>query len=353
MTNVDGLFRGSSLLTLRGLRTPCGARRLYIFLGAAIVAGACIDPTAGHYTISDVREALGTTASLTVVARDERAARRSLDLAFAEIDRLQDVLSTYDPEAPLARLNRLGSIDGATPEMLAVLDRARHFWAISGGAFDITVQPVIDLYERTFLDLGRAPLPDELDRARSLVDFEQLRVDGNAIALGRAGMRITVDGIAKGFIIDRAVEVLAADGVAAALVDIGGDMRVLGRPQGRRAWTLGIRHPRDPETFLSTMEVVDAAVATSGDYEHYFVEDLSAHHLIDPRTGLTAREVTSVTVVAPTAMDADALATTVFVLGVEAGLGLVESLEDVDAAIVTAAQEVRTSSGWARATSRP
>ncbi len=263
------------------------------------------------------------------------------------------MLSTYDPATPLARLNRDGRLDDADPEVLTVLERARYYSELSGGAFDITMLPLLDLYQETFIGADRPPSDDELERARALVGFEQVHLDGEDVTLGRPGMRISVDGIAKGFIIDRAAQALVAAGVEDALVDIGGDIRALGRPAARPFWVVGIRHPRRPPTdFLVTIRAADSATATSGDYEHYFVEDRRAHHLIDPRTGRSATELSGVTVVADSAMDADALATTVFILGPSAGVALLESIDGAEGLMITTDGELVATVGWERLVAR-
>lgn len=297
--------------------------------------------------MSETRDALGTRATLTIIAPDRQEGHQAIDAAFDEIGRLTSILSTYDPASPISRLNRDGAIDEAPDELLFVLERAAEVARLSGGAFDITVQPVLDLYDRTFLDEGRAPTPEELRAAQALIGQEKIAVEGRRIAFESPGMRISVDGIAKGFIIDRATEVLMEHGSEGSLVEIGGDLRAVGHPVDRDGWTVGLQHPRARDEFLTRVTVSGRAVATSGDYEHYFVEDMSAHHLIDPRTGRSATGVISVTVVAPTALDADALATAVFVLGPDDGLALVERLGDTEALLVTAAGTALRSPGFA------
>ena len=246
----------------------------------------------------------------------------------------------------MSRLNRDGRLDEAAPEVIAVLARARHYAELSGGAFDITMQPLLDLYRTTYLGEDRPPTDGEIQRALALVGFEEVEIAAGRVTLGRPGMRLSVDGIAKGFVIDRAAETLAASGVEHALVDIGGDIRALGRPLDRPFWVVGIRHPRRRAEVVATVRATDRAIATSGDYEHYFVEDRRAHHLIDPRTGRSATDVTGATVVAATAMDADALATATFILGPSAGMALLESIDGAEGMMVTAGGDRVVTTGW-------
>ncbi len=281
-----------------------------------------------------------------MVASSQTDGRRGIERAFDEVARLTGVLSTYDPSTPLARLNQDGAIDAAPDEVLVVLARAQQISELSEGAFDITVQPVLKVFDRTFGSFGRAPTSDEVDAALALVAHDRVSIVGRRVTLEVDGMRISVDAIAKGFIIDRATEVLVAAGIEHALVDIGGDLRAVGHPPDRSSWTVALRHPREPGGLLTRIALSGHAVATSGDYEHYFVDDRSAHHLIDPRTGRSASELASVTIVADTAIDADALATATFVMGPVDGMTLVNSLPRVEALMVSADGTVRRSSGF-------
>jgi thiamine biosynthesis lipoprotein len=283
---------------------------------------------------------MGTLVSITVLASDRAEA---VEKAFAEIDRLERMMSTYVEESEISRLNRDGSL-AAGAEMQEVVERALHFHRISGGAFDITVKPVLDLHEASFDRDGNPPGEAELEAVSDRVDSAGIRIDDGTIALAQ-GAEITLDAIAKGYIVDRAVEILRGSGVEHALVNAGGDVRALGDKAGV-PWRVALQNPRDPSDYLAVIDLSDRSVATSGDYRRYFEPTLQHHHILDPRTGTSARDLISVTVTAETAMDADALSTTVFVLGPHEGLALVESLDGVEALVVTADREVLQSSGW-------
>jgi thiamine biosynthesis lipoprotein len=166
------------------------------------------------------------------------------------------------------------------------------------------------------------------------------------VYLPKSGTEIDLGGIAKGYVVDRAVDVLRQSGITSASVDAGGDIRLIGGKPGGRPWRVGVRHPRERDRIIAVLELLDSAVVTSGDYERYFMlGGTRYHHLLDPDTGLPAAGLASVTVVAADATTADALSTTVFVMGRERGLALIESLPGVEAILVTAELDVILSSG--------
>jgi thiamine biosynthesis lipoprotein len=304
----------------------------------ALWIAACGGPAPEGY--SETREQMGTLVSITVPHPDRRAA---VEEAFAEIDRIESLLSTYIGDSEISRLNREGAVT-AGGDLEAVVRRALHFHSLSGGAFDVTVKPVIDLRRERFEVRGAPPEEAELAGVAGLVDAEGIRIGNGSIVLP-PGVEITLDGIAKGYAVDRAVEILKRHGVNHALVNAGGDVRAMGT-KGGAPWKVALQSPRDPGDYLAVIDLSDRSVATSGDYRRYFDPDMKHHHILDPRTGRSARELISVTVTARTAMDADALSTAVFVLGPEKGLELVEGLEGVEALVVTSDREVLHTSGW-------
>lgn len=268
---------------------------------------------------------MGTSARLTVVGTDRDEAEAAADATLAEMERLEAVLSAYRPDTPLSRLNAAGRLADPEPALLEVLTLAERISTLGEGAFDLTVQPLLDLY-----DARRGgpslPSPAAVEAARALVDHRGVHVDPTAVTLARPGMRITVDGIATGYILDRGTAVLRARGFPNVLVDVGGDIVARGERAPGRAWRIGLRHPRPGPALVGTFEVRDAAVATSGDYLHAFTADYARHHIVDPRTGWSPPELASATVIAPDAATADALSTLAFVLGARRARDLLEAL---------------------------
>jgi len=311
-------------------------------LGAlALALLACGKPT--DRVLSETREPMGTIVTITVAGAEPERARAAIEAAYAEIEAVEDALGTYRPESERSRLNGEGSLE-AGPALLEVTRRALEFWRLSDGAFDPTVLPVLELFARTFEERGAPPSDEELQAALALVGASRVVIEGSRITLA-PGAKLTLDGLAKGYAIDRAIDVLREAGVPGALVDAGGDVRVFGSREGR-PWRVALQNPRDPADYLAVLELEEGAVATSGDYRRYFDPERTFHHIIDPRTGRSAHGVISATVRAEEATTADALATAVFVLGVERGLELVEGLDGVEALLVSEDREVRRNSGW-------
>ena len=266
------------------------------------------------HRIRSTRAQLGTWVTLTVVHPDPEAARRLVSRGFAEIERLEGILSRHRPDTPLSRLNRDGVLRRPPGELVQVLGHGLEVAARSGGAFDPSAAPLVDLYRRSFQATGSPPPESEVALALARVGFARVRLEEGRISLGESGMSLTLDGIAKGFVVDRVVALLRDGGMEHVLVDAGGDLVAAGEGPEGLPWEIGIRHPRDPRGRLALLRTQGGGVATSGDYVHSYTEDHRFHAIVDPRTGNPSTSAASVTVRAPTAMEADALATTAMVL---------------------------------------
>ena len=292
--------------------------------------------------IQQIRLQLGTSVSITVINENIELAERAVEAAFAEIERIERLMSSYDEKSRISLLNSRGSIE-ADPEIVNILERARYFHKLSAGAFDITVEPLLRLFDESFSERSAPPSDLEIEAALQLVGFDRIEVTSDRIYLP-AGMKITLGGIAKGYAVDRAVAVLKEHGIEHGLVNAGGDMRSIGS-KGENPWMIALQNPRDENDYIAILPIDDSAVATSGDYERYFDPDKRFHHIIDPRTGYSATELMSVTIVTGTSLDADALATVVFVSGALDGMTLVNGMDNVEALIITSEGNIRTSEG--------
>lgn len=305
---------------------------------------------AGLRRFESTRTQMGTRVSVVVWHRDAEEARSLVGLAFAEMERLEWILSRHRPGTALDRLNKEGSLPSAPHELIQLLERARALSEMSGGAFDVTVAPLLQLYEQAASHSAPLPSEVELKRARSVIDYREVHLSGRDISFGRVGMAVTLDSIAKGFIVDRATEVLLTGGADRVMVDAGGDVASgVGEVDGD-GWRIALQDPRNPEGVLGVVLLTGQAVATSGDYLQTLGDDLTLHHILDPRTGTSPQHTSSVTVIAPTAMEADALSTTTFVLGPIEGRTLLERLPSVEGLILTKGQETVATSGFGRYT---
>ena len=277
--------------------------------------------------------ALGTDTTLTVYHEDPETAGKALEAAFAEIERVEDLMSLYRPESQLSRLNREGQLSRPDPDLLHVLQTARRISARTRGAFDVTVQPLWDLYAKATGD-GGSPTEDEIRSARLKVDWRRLEISPERLRLRGSGMAVTLNGMAQGFATDAACRVLRKRGIRHALIDAG-EVGAVGRPFHKEKWTIGIKHPRQQGNLVGVSNLDSRCLATSGDYETKFSADFRAHHLFDPRTGRSPDELASVSVAAPTAFQADALSTAAFVLGLERGRQFLRAISEVDGLFIT------------------
>lgn len=300
---------------------------------------------AGLRELRETRTQMGTLVTISVVHPDAVVARAMVGETFAVMERLEGLLSRHREGTPVSRLNRERVVRDPPAELVHVVQRALEYSSLSDGAFDITIAPLLNVYASSFSRRGIPPTESQVREALSRVDYRQVLLDDDRIALGKSGMSITLDGIAKGYIIDQAIEVLRDRGADQVLVDAGGDMASVGDGLWGDGWRVAIQDPRDPGRHIGVLRLDGECVATSGDYLQSFTQDRRFHHILDPRTGTPADEVSSVTIVTSRAMSADALSTAIFVLGPEQGLTLLSQLDGVEGVVVTKGQDILESRG--------
>lgn len=250
-----------------------------------------------------------------------------------EFERLNQLLSPWIPESELAQVNARAAQEAVTisPEFMALLKKSEDYFLLTHGAFDISFASAGFLYDYR---AGKSPNAEQLKKARQLIGFEHIKMTENTVRFTADGVSIDLGGIAKGYAIDQAVAVLRQHNIAHAYVALGGDSYVLGDRRGRD-WQVGIQHPRNDKAVAMTLPVSDIAVSTSGDYERFFIRDGERiHHILNPGTGTPSKELVSVTIMTAHSIDADALSTSVFVMGPEKGLEMINQLEDVSAVLI-------------------
>lgn len=288
-----------------------GRRRLLLMAAVLPLAAWRIQQGAVAAPLRWQGMALGAPASLILHhGGDTAGAQAALAATLAELSRLEAMFSLFRADSVLSRLNRAGRIDHAPPEFTTLLRTALDMAALSNGVFDPSIQPLWTLYFEHFVVAANTqpPAADKVALARALVDWRSVHLAGSAVALTRAGMGLSLNGVAQGFITDRCSEVLRAHGFSHMLVDMGEPRALAAKPDGS-AWQIGLADPREPSSVRHTLSVLDQAVATSGGYGTRLDAAGRYTHLIDPRTGRTAPAFESVTVVAPSATQADALST--------------------------------------------
>ncbi|MHC4462291.1 MAG: FAD:protein FMN transferase [Planctomycetota bacterium] len=317
-----------------------------IIAGVCLIAALYFWPEGRIEADSGHRLVMGTFARVVAVVADSSTAKKCIDAALVEIQKVDELMSDYKSDSEISEANRDAAeravkVSKSTYE---VLQRSVEFSKLTDGAFDVTVGPLVDLW-RLAADANSVPTDTELRQARSKVGYEKLILDANEMSIRFAvgGMRIDLGGIAKGYAIDKAIEAMQNCGAAGGMVDIGGDIRCFGVRAGKKdSWLVGLQDPGKAveaisgRALLLKLKLVSRAVATSGDYQQFILIEGKRHsHIIDRRTATGARGLSSVTIIADSATDADALATAVSVMGTEKGLALIEKTPEAEAILIS------------------
>ncbi len=300
--------------------------------------------------VSDRAAIMGTEVAVELWHDDTAQGRALIASVFDEMRRIDRLMSTHRADSELSRINATaaGAPVETTCELFDLVELALNYSIKTGGAFDITYASAGRYYDYR---AGTRPDKEKLQSALPAIDYRHVELDPARVAIQyrHPGVYIDLGGIAKGHAVDRAIAVLRAAGIEHATVSAGGDSRVLGRHQDR-PWQIGIRNPR-ADGIITMIPLEDAAISTSGDYERFFKQDgIRYHHILDPATGDSAREIRSASVIGASATHTDALSTSVFVLGVQQGLALINRLPDTEAVIIDRQGLLHYSDGLARAT---
>jgi len=293
---------------------------------------------------SDAQEKMGTRVEIQLWAESDVAAQPLLAAGMAEFDRIESWMSTYRPDSEISRVNRLAATEAVvvSAELFGIVQRSLEVSALSGGAFDITFDSVGQLY-----DFRAGVRPDAAAISKNLpaIDYRHVLLDPQAstIRFTREGTRINLGGIGKGYSCEVVAALLRKAGVRSGRVNAGGDTRLIGDRQGQ-PWVVGIRDPDVDDRWITRLALNNEAISTAGDYERYFDDQgVRYHHIINPKTGDSARGVRSVTVIGPDATLTDGLDNAVFILGPERGLALIDATPGYGAIVIDAEHNVRLS----------
>ncbi len=311
-------------------RRPSRRRVLAI---AAVAAGLPWSARAEVPMVAWTGQVLGTVGSIALRHPDQAAAERIVAQAAAELRRLEGLFSLYRSDSLLVELNRRGVLVAPPPDMARLLIAALRFAELTDGAFDPTVQPLWELYLRHFARPGadpEGPPAAAVAAALARVGHRGLRVGPDAVVLARHGMAVTLNGIAQGYITDRVVELLRREGVAHTLVDLG-EARALGRHSAARPWRAALEDPAAPGRPWKTVDLLDRALASSGDDGFVFDRRGRFTHLLDPASARSPRRYRAVSVLAPDATTADALSTAFALMPIEAIAAALHGLPPVEA----------------------
>lgn len=304
---------------------------LLTLLFCACLAGL---PSYGQWH-EDTQAIMGTRVHVEFYLQDDQQGPALLTQVMDEMHRIDATLSSYKATSELSQLN-LNAPNGwvdVSDELFELLTRAHQVSQLTNGAFDVTYASVGRYYDYRE---GKAPDTETITRAVQGINYWYVErdIERQRVRYTRPEVYVALGGIAKGHAVDRGIAILQSAGVAHASISAGGDSRIIGDRLGQ-PWSVGIQHPREEDKMSAVLPLVDTAVSTSGDYERYFEKDgVRYHHILDPSTGRSATGSWSVTILGPEATLTDALSTSVFVLGPERGLALIDQLPGIDAIIV-------------------
>lgn len=299
-----------------------------------------------HKLVTD-RRAMSTRVSVAAIHHSRHLLEDAAGRAYEEMDRLIGLLNRFDSASAVAVLNTEGRLAGAPPELVALLERSAAVFEASGGAFDVTVQPLVDLLHGSEgLADGGSPDAIAWREALSRVGAEAVKVTGGDVTLDRDGMGITLDGIAKGYIVDAMAAVLEEHGIDRFLIDAGGDIRASGRREDGHGWLIAVRDPRHGGILPEGLRLTTGAVATSGGYEARYDPEGSWHHIVSARSGRSPTDVLSVTVVGPNVYASDALATAALLMSPREGVRFMDSLPGFECMVIDAGGRSSLSAGW-------
>jgi thiamine biosynthesis lipoprotein len=318
-------------------------------IGFRLLFGVIFLPAAAHAEwLTRSENIMGTRCSVELWSDDKARGEAAISSVFDDMKRIDRLMSTWKEDTEISKVNREGGKHPVkiSPELFRLLQVSVEYSELTRGAFDITYASVGYLY-----DFKKGVHPDQkaIDQALPGINWRHMVLDASntTVFFARPGMRIDLGGIAKGHSVDRGIEILRKQGITRAMVNAGGDTRIIGDRFGK-PWVVGVRDPDHEGKVFLRLPLTDAAFSTSGDYERYCDEDGKRfHHIIDPKTGDSARKCRSVTVISGSATRTDALTKSVFIMGPEEGIAFINTLPDVDAVAVAPDGKVIYSKGLA------
>ncbi len=298
-----------------------------------------------EYKVTKTHLTMGTYVTITVLHNSRDEAEQAVGETFEEIERLNLLLTRFGNRSPVAELNDQGRVELLAPEMAELVSKSLFYYQQTGGAFDITVKPLLDLYQKSFAANHQPAEKDILDLLE-VIGSDKLKMQGSGIQFAGPNMGITLDGIAKGYIVDRASFLLTAKGITNHMINAGGDIRTSGNGAKAKPWTIAVQDPAKKGHFPDIIKMHNGAVATSGNYEVYYDQEKMFHHIVNGKNGHSPDLSSSVTVTAASVMDADALSTSVFVMGPAEGLRFINRQKNCECLVITREGEKKGSANW-------
>lgn len=290
---------------------------------------------------------MGSRFDITVVAPDSIEAHSFIDLAVAEITRIEKLISSWDPNSQTSEINRNAGIKAVKVdrELFDLIDRSLGISKLTDGAFDISYASMDKIWKFDG-SMTKMPTEDEIKSSVSKIGYKNILLDkeNSTVFLVNSGMKIGFGAIGKGYAADKAKKLLMSKGVVAGIINASGDMNTWGKQTNGEPWKVAITNPLDKNKAFALLPITNGAVVTSGNYEKFVVfNGVRYSHIIDPRTGYPATGIISATVFAPKAEMADALATSIFVMGMEIGLNRINQIPNVECIIIDEKGQIITS----------
>jgi len=285
---------------------------------------------------------LGTVVEIQVRDKDEKKAEEAISKAFAEVKRIDDLFTTYNEQSPVWKINNSSdTIIKTDKEIYNLLVICDSVTKISDGCFDVSLDNLTRAWG-FYTDQPKLPTNSEIDSALKFSGWKNIKIIGDNKIFKKKNVGLNFGAIAKGYAVDKAIDVLKKFDIKEALVNAGGEISTFGKD-----WIVGIQHPREINSIIKKIKLNGFTVATSGDYEQYFeVDGIRYHHILDPKTGYPSTGLQSVTIINKSNTFADALATAVFVMGKDKGMKLIETLDDTEAMIIDEQGKIFYSSGF-------
>src|SRR3990167_9342747 len=292
--------------------------------------------------LKQTRMIMGTFAEVSIYSNDEKTAGMAIEESLDEMERMDRIMSNYKNDSELSKVNKKAAKSPVpcNAELLDVIEQSQYYSELSGGAFDITISPIVALWG-FFREKGHVPPDKEIEKLLPAVSYKNIVINKSndtkkpaTIFLKNTQTQIDLGAIGKGYAVDKALENIKKCGIDNGCINLGGNIYVLGTPPGKNAWKIGVQHPRNVNEILGYLELKNEATATSGDYERFFEFNGKRYsHIINPQTGRPVSGTIATTIVAPTSTEVDALSTSVFVLGHEKGMELIKKIPNAEAMI--------------------
>jgi thiamine biosynthesis lipoprotein len=328
--------------------TKLSGKKMIVIMLFVVLINGCTKPNSSS-EVQQRTEFLMST--MVTISYYDPAAEAAVTAAFAEMQRVEALMSAYIPTSDVSKINTApaGIPVTVSAETFAVIEESLHYAALTGGAFDITIGPVLELWDIPD-NPGQIPAGEAIQAALALVDYNSVVLDRehNTVTVNKPGMKLDLGGAAKGYALDRAREVMVARGVSSCLIDAGGDIVAVGARPGGEKFRIGVRHPRDTQEIITVVPISDYSIVTSGDYQRFFTKDgIRYHHIFDPQTGWPANSgLISATILCPSGLAGDILSTAVFILGTEKGLALLETLPEIEGLLITEDMQIVSTPGF-------